>query len=216
MARGKFITVEGIEGVGKTSNIAFIVERLGAAGHDVLATREPGGTPLAESIRDVLLEPGDEELPDAAELLLMFAARAVHIENRIRPAVEAGRWVVCDRYTDATLAYQGAGRGMSYRRIRTLANWVHADLWPDMTILLDAPVPVALERARNDKPHRDRFEREDDMFFERIRAAYLELAAAEPARFRVVDASADVDGVREQIALALDRFVAVNGIETHA
>ena len=143
-ALGKFITVEGIEGVGKSSNVEFLAELIRARGYEVVTTREPGGTPLAERIRAMLLEHGDEPLPDVAELLLFFASRALHIANLIRPALAEGKWVICDRFTDASRAYQGAGRGLVGQRIETLADWVHDGLQPDMTLLLDAPASVGM------------------------------------------------------------------------
>lgn len=196
--RGRFITVEGIEGVGKSSNIAFLTAALERRGIRVLTTREPGGTPMAERIRALLVEHGDEAMPEIAELLLMFAARALHVENVIRPALDAGTWVVSDRFTDASRAYQGGGRGIPLERINTLAHWVHGNLEPDLTILLDAPVDVGMGRAgKRGEP--DRFERERAEFFRRVRDAYLELAAAEPDRFAVIDASQDIETVRAAI-----------------
>ena len=164
METGKFITFEGIEGVGKSTNIEHFVNAVKEAGHKVVVTREPGGTAIAERIRDIVAEHGDEVIPDVAELLLIFAARAIHIENLIRPALEAGTWVVCDRFTDSSRAYQGGGRGLPQQDIEQLANWVHSDLTPDLTILLDAPVDTGLDRAgkRGDP---DRFETETSRFF---------------------------------------------------
>jgi dTMP kinase len=147
MERGKFITVEGIEGVGKSTNIAVLVERIEAAGHHVLTTREPGGTPFAEDIRDILMNRSDEPVPEIAELLLMFAARSFNVNNVIVPALEAGTWVVCDRFTDSSRAYQGGGRGLPMETIDRIADWVHGETWPDLTILLDAPVEIGMERA---------------------------------------------------------------------
>ena len=144
MAKGRFITVEGIEGVGKTTNIDFLVRAIEAHGHSVLTTREPGGTPAAERIREILVEHGEEPVPPVAELLLMFAARALHLSNVIRPALDRGTWVVCDRFTDASRAYQGGGRQLPPEYVETLASWVHGDLVPDLTVLLDAPVEVGL------------------------------------------------------------------------
>lgn len=202
--RGKFITVEGIEGVGKSTNIAWLTAALERRGIRVLTTREPGGTPMAERIRALLVEHGDESIPDVAELLLMFAARALHIENVIRPALEAGTWVVSDRFTDASRAYQGGGRGIPMARINTLADWVHGDLQPDLTILLDAPVEVGMGRA-DKRGQPDRIEVERAEFFRRVRDTYLELAGDEPDRFAVVDASRDRASVRIAIeAIAND------------
>ncbi|MGI9248746.1 MAG: dTMP kinase, partial [Woeseiaceae bacterium] len=147
--RGKFITFEGIEGVGKSTNIAAFVARIEAAGHQVLTTREPGGTPLAEDIRDIVQHRSDEPIPEIAELLLIFAARSLNVNNVILPALEAGTWVVSDRYTDSSRAYQGGGRGIPMETIDRLADWVHGETWPDLTILLDAPVEIGMQRADN-------------------------------------------------------------------
>lgn len=201
MSRGRFITIEGIEGVGKSSNLGFVCELLEQAGHDVVTTREPGGTPLAEQVRQVVLD-SDDDVPALTELMLMFSARSAHVEQLIRPALATGRWVVCDRFTDSTLAYQGGGRGLDVALIRRLADAVHGDLWPDLTLLLDAPVATGLARAsRRSRP--DRFEREDVAFFERVRAGYLALATAEPARVRVIDADQPLAEVRDSIAAEL-------------
>ncbi len=203
MERGRFVTFEGIEGVGKSTNIGFLVSSIEAAGHDVLVTREPGGTPMAERIRDLVASHGDEAMPDVAELLLVFAARALHVNNVIRPALEAGTWVVSDRFTDSSRAYQGGGRGLPAGDIDRLANWVHGDVEPDLTILLDAPVEVGMERAgkRSDP---DRFESEQSEFFERVRATYLQLAANEPGRFVVVDATQPLETVKAAIDAIAD------------
>ena len=195
MQRGRFITFEGIEGVGKSTNIDFLAGLIEAQGHAVMKTREPGGTPIAENIRNILKEHGDEPLPDVAELLLMFAARSINVNNAIRPALEAGTWVISDRFTDSTRAYQGSGRGVPRDSIEWLARVVHGDLQPDLTILLDAPVETAMQRAdRRGQP--DRFEIERGEFFSRVRQGYLALAAAEPARFRVVDCARELDAVQ--------------------
>ena len=203
--RGKFITVEGIEGAGKSSNIAFIQQCLEARGKSVLATREPGGTHLAEAVRAILLG-ADYPLGEDAELLLMFAARAQHLSERIRPALAAGDWVLCDRFTDATYAYQGGGRGVAAGRIAALEQWVQGDLRPDLTILLDVPVAVGLERA-GQRSEPDRFEREEAAFFGRVRDAYLERAAADPARFRVVDAAAPLPQVQAALTAIADELL---------
>jgi dTMP kinase len=204
--RGKFITVEGIEGVGKSTNIDFLSGRLEDNGIKVLRTREPGGTPMAERIRTMLLEHGEEPLPDIAESLLFFASRALHIDNLIRPAVEAGTWVVCDRFTDASRAYQGYGRNLGLERIDMLAEWVHGDLQPDLTILLDAPAEVGLARAHS-RGEADRLDSEELGFYRRVRDGYLELAAAEPVRFAVVDASCELPQVRVAIASEIDALL---------
>ncbi len=205
MSRGKFITVEGIEGVGKSTNIAALVERIEAAGHTVLTTREPGGTPFAEDIRDILMNRGDEPVPPIAELLLMFAARSFNVNNVIKPALAAGTWVVCDRFTDSTRAYQGGGRGIPMETIDRIADWVHGDTRPDLTILLDAPVEVGMARAgRRSKP--DRIEQEQHDFFERVRACYLDLARREPDRFVVVDTTRAIEAVKADVVALLDRL----------
>ena len=198
MERGKFITVEGIEGVGKSTNIDCMREAIEARGLKVLTTREPGGTPMAEEIRGLLLEHGDEPMPDIVELLLMFAARALHVNNVIKPALDAGTWVICDRFTDTSRAYQGAGRGFPLSEIDRIADWVHADLQPDLTVLLDAPVETAIGRA-GQRGEPDRIEKEKADFFARARDCYLGLAAAEPERFAVVDANRDIAAVRTAI-----------------
>lgn len=198
MERGKFITIEGIEGVGKSTNMATLVDCIEAAGHKVLKTREPGGTPLAEDIRDILMNRGDEPVPEIAEVLLMFAARSFNVNNVIVPALDAGTWVVCDRFTDSTRAYQGGGRGIPMDTIDRVADWVHGDTWPDVTILLDAPVEVGMERAgRRSEP--DRFEQERHDFFQRVRECYLRLAVSEPDRFVVIDTTRELDEVSADI-----------------
>ena len=201
-SRGKFITVEGIEGVGKSTNIEFLSTLIEAKGYEVVRTREPGGTPMAERIRAMLLAHGDEPLPDTAELLLFFAARSLNVNNRILPALEAGQWVICDRFTDASRAYQGAGRGLDRRRIDTLADWVQDGLQPDMTLLLDAPANVGMGRAER-RGEADRLESEQQSFYERVRDAYLALAEAEPGRFSVIDASAGLESVQHDIVSAV-------------
>lgn len=198
MRRGKFITIEGIEGVGKSTNIDLLASLIENRGYRVMKTREPGGTPIAEDIRRILKEHGDEPLPDVAELLLMFAARSINVNNAIRPALENGTWVIADRFTDSTRAYQGGGRGFSPDSIEWLANFVHGDLQPDLTILLDAPVETALQRAGR-RGDLDRFEVEQADFFDRVRGAYLQLAASEPERFAVVDCSQDLESVQAVI-----------------
>ena len=198
MERGKFITIEGIEGVGKSTNIDFLAGLIEAHGHTVMTTREPGGTPIAEDIRAILKEHGDEPLPDVAELLLLFAARSINVNNAIRPALDDGTWVISDRFTDSTRAYQGGGRGFPREHIEWLATFVHGDLQPDLTILLDAPVETGMRRA-DSRGDRDRFEVEQGEFFNRVRQAYLDLAATDPGRFRVVDCSRDLDTVQTAI-----------------
>jgi dTMP kinase len=196
-AAGRFVTLEGIEGVGKTTQVARLSAALNSRAIAHVVTREPGGTPLAETIRQIVLTAQDESLPPTAELLLMFAARAVHLANHIEPNLRAGRWVVCDRFTDATYAYQGGGRQMDAAPIRELENMVQGARRPDLTILLDAPVEHALARAaaRNSGSVQDRFERERGEFFERVRSVYRARAAAEPKRIAVVDAAQPIDEV---------------------
>ena len=203
---GRFLTIEGIEGVGKTTQVARLSEALSGRGIPHVVTREPGGTPLAERIRDIVLNAAGETLPPTAELLLMFAARAVHLSNHVEPNLDAGRWVVCDRFTDATYAYQGGGRRLSVDNIRTLEVMVQGMRRPDLTVLLDAPVAEALQRARqrNSVAPVDRFERERTEFFERVRDAYLARAAAEPERIAVIDASQSFDRVAAQIVTLLE------------
>ena len=209
MARGRFITVEGGEGVGKSTNIDFLCDRVRMHSLKVLRTREPGGTPTAERIRELLLEHGDEPLPATAELLLFFAARCLHVENVIRPALAAGTWVVCDRFTDTTRAYQGAGRGLDRNRIETLASWVHPDLVPDLTLLLDASDAVGLGRAER-RGEADRLEAEAQQFHRKVREGYLQLAAAEPDRFVVIDASRALTDVQAEIDRAMQRVLPSN------
>ena len=201
----KFITVEGTEGVGKTTNINFIKSWLRQKEVKFVATREPGGTPLAEEIRDLLLKPRDELVVNSAELLLMFAGRAQHLNKVILPALQADTWVLCDRFTDATYAYQGFGRQMSSELIVQLENIVQGDIRPDLTLLLDIPVEIGLERA-NDRGDPDRFEQEQQDFFNRVRAGYLSLANENSDRYVVIDASQELQGVQTDIALALDTF----------
>ena len=201
----KFITVEGTEGVGKTTNINFIKSWFRQNEIKFVATREPGGTPLAEEIRDLLLKPRDELVVSSAELLLMFAGRAQHLNKVILPALQADTWVLCDRFTDATYAYQGFGRQMSSELIVQLENIVQGDIRPDLTLLLDIPVEIGLERA-NDRGDPDRFEQEQQDFFNRVRAGYLSLANENSDRYVVIDASQELQGVQTDIALALDTF----------
>ena len=204
--QGRFITFEGIEGVGKSTQLERCAAWLGARGVEVVRTREPGGTPRAERLRQLLLERDDEPMPVSCELLLMFAARSTHLYNLIRPALTRGAWVLCDRFTDATYAYQGGGRGLPERQIDALVETVHPGFGPDLTVLLDAPVDTGLARARarNGADGPDRFEAERRGFFERVRAAYLARACREPQRLQVVDAS---DGV-EAVALRIQALVA--------
>jgi dTMP kinase len=207
-ATGRFISLEGIEGAGKSTLAAALRVALRSRGLSVLLTREPGGTPLAEQLRALLLARGDERILPEAEALLMFAARSIHLENLIRPALHAGTWVICDRFTDATRAYQGAGRGVDGALIEGLARSVHDTLWPQRTLLLDLPVATGLARVASRRSQGDRFEDEDQRFFERVRERYLALAADEPDRVRVLDASREPDSV---VAQALDALADLLG-----
>ncbi len=198
---GRFITVEGIEGVGKSTNLSFVANELRRAGHAVVETREPGGTSLGERIRELLLSP-ETRIGPLTELLLMFAARATHLDEVIRPALGSGKWVVCDRFTDASHAYQGGGRGLPASTIDALAALVQGDLRPDLTLLLDAPLKIAVERQAG-RGHRDRFEQEPAEFFGRVREAYLGLAASNPDRVRLIDAGRTLPEVQEDIRRAL-------------
>lgn len=207
MSGAVFITLEGIEGAGKSTVARWLGEWLGAQGLTVRLTREPGGTELAERVRRIVLERGCERVSAEAETLLMFAARAIHLDNLIRPALAAGEWVVSDRFTDATRAYQGAGRGLDMAWIDALAERVHGDLTPSCTLLLDLPVTLGLSRARARRGEDDRFEAETEAFFERVRAGYLKLARREPNRIRLIDAAAPVAAVQAQIATALQPWL---------
>jgi len=204
--RGRFLTVEGIEGVGKSTQVARLSRTLSERGIAHVVTREPGGTPLAERIREIVLNSRDEAVPPTAELLLMFAARAVHLANHVEPTLSAGRWVVCDRFTDATYAYQGGGRGLDVNRIRQLEIMVQGARTPDLTVLLDAPVAQALRRARqrNAGAAADRFESERADFFARVRNAYHARAAAEPDRIAVIDAAQSIAAVAARIIELLE------------
>ncbi len=205
MTAGRFITLEGIEGAGKSTVARIVCDWLKARGIAVRLTREPGGTPLAERVRQVVLERGSEQLSPATETLLMFSARGIHVENLIRPALAAGEWVVCDRFTDATRAYQGAGRGVSRELIETLATAVQGSLRPDCTLLLDLPPAVGLARARQRSGlAADRFEAEKEEFFDRVRAAYLDLARAEPHRIHLVNAAVALPEVERQVVAVLE------------
>jgi len=205
MSRGRFITLEGIEGAGKSTVAQLASEWLAARGITARVTREPGGTPLAERVRKIVLESGSESVSARAETLLMFAARSIHVENLIRPALARGEWVICDRFTDATRAYQGYGRGMDLAWIEQLAAAVHGDLQPECTLLLDLPVEVGLSRARGRSGMAaDRFEAEATEFFERVRQGYLQIARAQPKRVRVIDAAAALPSVSQQVTAVLE------------
>jgi len=204
VTRGKFITFEGSEGVGKTTNMDFVAQMLAARGIRLVRTREPGGTPMAERVRAILLDPQSEPIDPEAELLLVFAARAQHLARVIKPALESGSWVLCDRFTDATYAYQGGGRGLPIARIAALEQEVQGSLQPDLTIYLDLPIATGL--ARIDETQRDRFEREQLAFFERVRQVYVDRAKRH-SRFSTVDASKPLSEVQQRIAAVLNRFI---------
>lgn len=207
MRVGRFITLEGGEGVGKSTNLQFIQQLIQQRQLEVVMTREPGGTELAEKIRQLLLEKHTESITDLAELLLVFAARAQHIQHVILPALKQGIWVLSDRFTDATYAYQGGGRGMDIQTIAWLENTIQGDLRPDLTLLLDAPLEVGMQRARQ-RGKLDRFESEQRAFFERVRQAYLQRAAQDKQRYKIIDASQPLSDVQSQIKLAVDALFA--------
>jgi dTMP kinase len=199
-ARGRFITLEGVDGAGKSTHAPWLAETLSALGHRVVTTREPGGTPLGESLRELVLR---QPMSHETEALLMFAARREHVAQVIAPALARGEWVLCDRFTDATYAYQGGGHGVAREFIRALERVVHAHCNPDLTLLFDVPAAVSgarLAQAAREGRDLDKFEREAAAFFERVRGAYLERARAEPARFRIVDATRPVAVVRAELA----------------
>lgn len=202
---GLFITLEGTEGVGKSTALQYLRERLQEAGLPVLVTREPGGTLLAERIRGLLLAREAEPMAAMTELLLVFAARAQHLEQVIIPALQAGQWVLCDRFTDATYAYQGGGRGLATEDIAALEQLVQGSLRPDLTIWLDAPVETGLARAAA-RQELDRFEQEKAVFFERVRAEYGRMAAESPGRYRRIDAGQDIAGVQTQLQAVIEAF----------
>lgn len=203
---GQFITIEGTEGVGKSTNMAFIEDWLKKAGKELVITREPGGTVLGEKLRTVLLDAKEQSMSDDTELLLMFAARAQHLHEVIKPALASGKWVLCDRFTDATYAYQGGGRGIEMSRIEQLEQWVQGDLRPDLTLILDLPVNVGLERAgKRSAP--DRFELEKHDFFNKVRDTYLSRAAAQPERYQLIDASPSINDVQQSIQSVLEKMV---------
>ncbi len=203
MKRGCFITLEGMEGAGKTTRLADLKALLEQRGKSVLATREPGGTPLGERLRELLLAPGHGPMAPLTELLLMFAARSEHIEQLILPALEAGQWVLCDRYVDASYAYQGAGRGLGEAPVAALEALLPAAARPDLTLLLDLPVQVGLERARQ-RSAADRFEQETVAFHQRVRDAYLRRARQHAQRYRVIDATASPAEVCASIEAAVE------------
>lgn len=197
MKKGRFITLEGIDGAGKSTHLAWIAERISAAGCEVVTTREPGGTPLGEQLREILLRKG---MHADTEVLLMFAARAEHVRMVIAPALAAGRWVISDRFTDATYAYQCGGRGIDSARISALETWVHADLQPDATFLFDAPLELARNRVAQGTADPDKFEREQSEFFGRVRDAYLARASSSGGRIHVIDSSQPIANIRDALA----------------
>jgi dTMP kinase len=198
MKRGKFLTLEGVDGAGKSTHVQFIADFVASRGHHAIMTREPGGTELAERLREAVLK---ERMEPNVETLLIFAGRADHVARVIKPALEAGTWVICDRFTDATVAYQGAGNGVSRQLIDSLAAIAHPGLAPDRTLVFDCPYEVSSKRLAGKKL--DRFESEDRAFFERVRASYLELAKAQPARLRVIDSTAPVPEIRKALERSL-------------
>jgi dTMP kinase len=201
--RGKFITFEGIDGAGKSTHIGWVTDRIRAGGRTAIATREPGGTPVGESLRALLLR---EPMTHDSEALLMFASRREHLERLIRPALARGDWVICDRFSDATFAYQCGGHGVPIAHVRGLEAWVHGDCQPDLTLLFDVPTTVSRARLRRSQAQGrelDKFETEADGFFQRVRAAYLDRAREHPARFRIIDSTRPVDDVRAQIDIGL-------------
>lgn len=206
IARGRFITLEGGEGAGKSTSLEYLGARLQATGVNVLHTREPGGTPLGEKVRELLLNPDHTGMHSDTELLLMFAARAQHLHEVILPALASGEWVICDRFTDATFAYQGGGRGIDMQRIGLLENWVQQGFQPDTTLLFDLPVAQGLARA-GQRGSLDRFEQEQQDFFDRVRKVYLERASKYPERFRIVDAGRELAAVRQQLDDIIDTML---------
>jgi len=203
---GKFITIEGVEGAGKSTQLAFIKSYLAEQGKDFIVTREPGGTPLGETIRELLLSPSDDAMSVDTELLLMFAARAEHVHKVIKPALAAGKWVISDRFTDATFAYQGGGRGIETSRIESLADWTLLGLKPDLTFLFDLPVEIGQQRVLERNQGQDRFEQEKVDFFEKIRHCYLQRAHAEPQRIKIIDSSRSIAEIQQQLTVILNKL----------
>jgi dTMP kinase len=206
MKKAKFITLEGGEGLGKTTNLGFIRQLLENQGISVVVTREPGGTVLAEKLRNLLLENQDEIIDDKTELLLMFAARAQHITNVINPALERGDWVLCDRFTDSTYAYQGGGRKFNLYGIAWLEQFVQLNLRPDLTLLFDAPVEIGVQRSKK-RGVLDRIEVEELIFFSRVRGAYFEQAAKHPSRIKMINANQDLEAVQGDIQQMIEDFI---------
>jgi dTMP kinase len=204
--KGCFITFEGVEGAGKTTNIDFIAKKLQKAGHEILLTREPGGTTTGEAIREILISKDLPEMDHTTELLLMFAARAEHLKRKILPALEQGKWVLCDRFTDASYAYQGAGRGIDSNKIAVLEDFVQNDLRPDYTFLFDLEADIGLSRAQS-RGETDRFEQQHIDFFNRVRTQYLKMADENQQRYRIINAQFDLDTVQKQIIDVLDEII---------
>jgi len=204
---GKFISIEGIEGAGKSTQLQFIADFLRAKGKQVVITREPGGTALGEQIREILLKPAEQAMAEDTELLLMFAARAEHIQQVILPALKRGDWILSDRFVDATFAYQGGGRGVSEQRIRALADWTLQGCETDVTFLFDLPVMLGQTRVDQRQQQRDRFEQEQQAFFERVRNCYLARAAAEPERIKLIDASQNIAAIQHQLQHQLEQLL---------
>lgn len=205
---GKFITLEGGEGAGKSTNLAFIEQYLREKGVDVMVTREPGGTLLGEQIRGLLLDQAHQGMTAETELLLVFAARAQHIAQKIKPALTQGQWVISDRFTDASYAYQGAARQMGFERIAQIEDWVQQGFAPDFTFVFDLPVAVGMQRVQQRAGQTDRFEQEDVLFFERVRQAYLQRAHARPQRYQILDAACSLAQVQGEIRRTLDGLLA--------
>ncbi|MDT8311500.1 MAG: dTMP kinase [Methylophaga sp.] len=205
---GKFISLEGIEGAGKSTQLTFIAEYLSVKGIEVLVTREPGGTQLGEQIRELLLTPRDEKMVDDAELLLMFAARVQHLQQKILPALNNGLWVISDRYVDATFAYQGGGRQISHDRIDALAHWSLQGVSTDLTFLFDLPVALGLDRVGRRGNGKDRFEQEKHSFFAQVRQCYLDVAEAEPDRVKIIDAAQSIEHIQQQLQNHIDLLLA--------
>jgi dTMP kinase len=207
---GKFITLEGGEGAGKSTALAFIAQEIRNHGIDLVQTREPGGTPLGEKLRELLLDYKNDLMCDDTELLLMFAARAQHLAQLIEPALQSGQWVLCDRFTDATYAYQGGGRGLDVQRIAQLEQWVQGDRRPDLTLLLDVPVEIGMQRIstrEETQGQKDRFERERSEFFDKVRQGYLDRATKFPQQFQIIDASQSLELVQQQLREAIDAYI---------
>ncbi|MCK8516500.1 dTMP kinase [Methylonatrum kenyense] len=205
--RGRFITLEGIEGAGKSTAMGVIQACLEQAGHTVVKTREPGGTALGESVRHLLLQPSEQAMSPKTEALLMFAARAEHLDKVIEPALQRGDWVLCDRFTDASYAYQGAGRQLGSEAISILEHWVQGSMRPDLTVLLDLPPDTGLDRAAGRGQPADRFESENAVFFQRIRQAYLDRVQAEPTRYRCIDAAQPLEEVRHALQETMQQWI---------